>query len=94
MERKRMMIGLAIATFAGLLLAIFVYHEIKLASRPCARDRDEANRRRQRASAPGDSPDREGPEGHPLAQGRAGGEYVRASGRLREPGLDHVGGRE
>ncbi len=34
MDRNRMMVGLGIAIFAGLLLAIFVYHEIKLASIP------------------------------------------------------------
>ena len=34
MDRNRMTIGLAIALFVGLLLAIFVYHEFKLASAP------------------------------------------------------------
>jgi pilus assembly protein CpaB len=34
MDRSRMMIGLAISVFAGLLLSIFVYHEFKIASAP------------------------------------------------------------
>jgi pilus assembly protein CpaB len=34
MDRKRMMIGLTVAVFAGLLLSIFVYHEFRLASAP------------------------------------------------------------
>jgi len=34
MDRKRMMIGLAFAVFAGLMLSIFVYHEFRLASAP------------------------------------------------------------
>ena len=34
MDRNRMMIGMAVSVFAGLLLSIFVYHEFKLASAP------------------------------------------------------------
>jgi len=34
MDRNRMYVGLAIATLAGLLLAMYVHHEIKLASVP------------------------------------------------------------
>src|ERR1700689_2002442 len=34
MDRKRMFTGLAIAVFAGLFLAVFVYHEFKLAMIP------------------------------------------------------------
>jgi pilus assembly protein CpaB len=34
MNRNRLMVGLAIAVFAGLLLSMFVYHEFKIASSP------------------------------------------------------------
>jgi len=34
MDRNRMTIGLGIALVVGLLFAIFVYHEFKLASAP------------------------------------------------------------
>jgi pilus assembly protein CpaB len=34
MDRNRMVIGLAVAMFVGLLFAMFVYHEFKLASAP------------------------------------------------------------
>ena len=34
MDQKRLLKGLAIATVVGLFLAIFVYHEFRIASTP------------------------------------------------------------